>query len=190
MGLGDRTLTVTAAEMGGMDGRFLNTAWMSMFFEPLNATGRDWMKIQAFWSDPALRGIHETEEITEAESIIERLRAHLGEVTMVATSKEMTTDQYGWLDGAGRVWVRNSLIARFIDQGLKRPAGYSSALSKLLRTAGHMPAPSKKMRVGKSSHLVWVWGFNRKFAWGEAVPTPAPLSVLDGVEAAHRRGGE
>lgn len=186
--LGNQALTMTAQEMAARDPRALNTAWMSMFYEPLNATAKDWRRIQAIWTDPELRTIHDREEITEVESIIERLRADLEGITLVATLKELVGDNVGWCDeSCNRVWVRNTRISRFIDQDLKRPLGYASLLSKHLRTAGHMPTTSKRMRAGPSSVIVGVWGFTREFAWSTATPTPPPLTVADAFEARARR---
>lgn len=112
--LDDQTLELTAAQMAGQDARILNVAWMSLFFEPLNASKRDWLRIQKFWTDPELRVIQETEVTTEAEAVIERLRADLEGVTLVATRRELVGDTVGLLDKEmGRVWVGNSRISLF-----------------------------------------------------------------------------
>lgn len=186
--LGDRVLTATPAQMGGKDGGFLNSAWKGMFYKSLDLSRKDWMQIRARWEDPDLMKIHEIEESTETEITIERLRENLRQVDLVPTAAELIGERCGWMDeGTSRVWILNVRIARFIEDELKKPPGYTSVLSKMLRAAGAMPDPSKKMRgIGLSSGPVRVWGFDRGFAWEGREVRSTPLSMSDAIPTSGR----
>jgi hypothetical protein len=187
--LGDRDLTVPIKDMARTDPAFINTAWLNLFpTEPLNANRREWLQIQAAWTDPAVVEVRETEEASEDEIIIERLRAHLEGVTLVTSAAALTADTMAWHEeAAGLVWVMSTRIARFIEDDLKRPPAWSPVLSRILRAnKGPMPRPSKTIRAGGFDNPIRCWPFRRDFAKFKA---PAPvLDVRDAAEAG--RDGE
>lgn len=187
--LGDRDLAVGIKDMARTDPAFINTAWLNLFpTEPLNATRREWLQVQAAWTDPAVVEVRETEEASEDEIIIERLRAHLEGVTLVTAAAALTADTLAWHEeGAGLVWVMGTRIARFIEEDLKKPATWSPVLSRILRAeGGPMPRPSKTIRAGGFENPVRCWPFRFDFTrW--KMPAGG-LQVRDAAEA--RRGEE
>jgi hypothetical protein len=182
--LGTRDLRVPIKDMARTDPAFINTAWLNLFpTEPLNATRREWLQIQAAWTDPAVVEIRETEEASEDEIIIERLRAYLEKLTLVTSADAFTADTLAWHDErAGWVWVMGTAIARFIEDDLKRLSSWSSALSVRLReNNGPMPRTSMTIRVGGFKTPIRCWPFRRDFA---TFKTNVPvLDVRDVVEA-------
>lgn len=183
--LGNRDLTVPIKDMARTDPAFINTAWLNMFpTEPLNATRREWLQIQAAWTDPAVVEIRETEEASEDEIIIERLRGFVEGLTLVTSAADLTADTpRAWHEeGAGLIWVMGTRIARFIEDDLKRPPSWSPVLSRILRANnGPMPRPSKTIRTGEFGKPIRCWPFRRDFAVFK-VNVPV-LDVRDAAEA-------
>lgn len=182
--LGDRDLTVPIKDMARTNADFINTAWLNLFpTEPLNANRREWLQIQAAWTDPAVVEVRETEEASEDEIVIERLRAHFEGLTLVTSAAALTGDTLAWHDeNAGLVWVLGTRIARFIEEDLKKPATWSPVLSRILRAAGGpMPRPSKTIRAGGFENPVRCWPFKRTFARFR-VPAGG-MQVRDAAEA-------
>lgn len=182
--LGTRDLTVPIKDMARTDPSFINTAWLNLFpTEPLNATRREWLQIQAAWTDPAAVEVRETEEASEDEIIIERLRAYLETLTLVISPDALTADTLAWHEeGSGLVWVMSTGIARFIEDDLKRPPSWSPVLSRILRANnGPMPRVSKTIRAGGFKNPIRCWPFRRDFVQSK---TPAPvMDVRDAAEA-------
>lgn len=162
-----RTLTITAAQMARIEPGFINTAVLNAFpLDPLDASKNDWKAIKDYWLSPDVAEVREAEEATEAEAVIDRLRTFLEPLVIVDQAALMIGDHLAWYEEVeDRVWVLNSRIIKFIVEDLKRPDTYSVTLSKILRTSGEMPAPSKKRRgIGKFPGPVRVWGFRPGFA--------------------------
>jgi hypothetical protein len=183
--LGNRDLTVPIKDMARTDPAFINTAWLNLFpTEPLNATRREWLQIQAAWTDPAVVEVHETEEASEDEIVIERFRDFLEGLTLVTSVTDLTpgTPRAWYDEGAGWVWVMSTRIARFIEDDLKRPPDWSPVLSRILRANnGPMPRTSTTIRAGEPKKPIRCWPFRRDFA---TFKTNVPvLDVRDVVEA-------
>lgn len=139
---------VTSEQMGGLESRFLNTLWMSAFYEPLNATRTDWQRIQAYWTDPAIKTVHEIEELTAAEAVIDRLVEDLDKVELVTDAASMTGPEYAWFDESKNIiWVHGRRIGRFLED-LKRPGWTDGKLSTALMQAGYTWARTGKPRIG------------------------------------------
>lgn len=162
-----RTLTITAAQMARVESGFINAAVLNAFpLDPLDASKGDWKAIKDYWLSPDVAEVRDREETSEAEIVIERLRAHCEGLTLVASPEALTADTLAWNDEAkGLVWVTGTRIARFIEEELKKPPEFSAALSKILRAeGGPMPRPTKPIRIGPSSKLVRCWGLKEEFA--------------------------
>lgn len=170
-----RTLTISSAQMSRNDPGHINEAMLNAFpLSPLDASRDDWKKIKEYWLSPDVAEIREVEEATESEFVIDRLRMYLELVPIFDDSSQVIGDHLAWFDrDRDLVWFQNTRIGRFITEELKKPSTYSSVLSKILRTARVMPAPSTKRRgIGKHSKAVRCWGF-----------VPSFLGVKDIVEA-------
>ncbi len=174
-----RTLTITAAQMARVDPGFINAAVLNAFpLDPLDAGRNDWLAIKNYWLSPDVAEVRDLEEASEAEATIDRLRANLAPITIVDKAEEMIGDHRAWYDEkGGRVWVLNTRITKFVEEELKKPPGYTSALSKMLRAAGEMPKPSTKIRgIGNFPGPVRCWGFLPTFAAFKH-RTGAPLTL-------------
>ena len=184
--LGDLELRTTPAQMGGMNPGFLNSAWAAMFYEPLDATKGDWIKIRTFWMDPDLMKIDETEESTEAEDVIDRLRLELESVSLVESPDLVNDDNAAWKDpGTKEVWVPARRITRFLDETAKKP-GWSSTLSKEVRAAGWMKSATRTKKMGNPPRETRCWVFVEEFTTFRDTRNP-PANVSEYVE---NTGGE
>jgi hypothetical protein len=162
--LGDRELRATPAQMGGRDPRFLNSAWTAMFYEPLDATPKDWLQIRARWMDRDVMKIDETEESTEAEDVIDRLRLELETVSLVDSPDQVISENHAWKDPITKeVWVPARMISNFLENTAKKP-GWSSRLSKEIRAAGGMKTATRTKKMGKPPRDMRCWVFDGGFA--------------------------
>lgn len=184
-----RTFPVSSAQMGGTSCGWLNTWWVSAFFEPLGASRADWQRIQVYWTDPAVRTVHEVETVTENEEIIERLRQDLEGLLLVSDPRDLVDDDRGWFEeAAGRVWIRSTRIATFVEK-LKRPSLTARTLSRICRDAGALTGPSESRRnIGNATGTRRVWPFDRAFAWSGTTAVPAPVSIPILLESMARPG--
>lgn len=159
-----RNLSITAQQMARTDPAFINAAWLNLFpTDPLNATRREWLMIQAAWTDPADVEVRETEEATEAETVIDRLVEDLERVTLVTSAESMTGPEFAWHDESkGVVWVHGRRIARFLED-LKRPGWNDGKLSAALQQAGYTFGKTKLQRIGieakKGGKQIRCWPF-------------------------------
>lgn len=159
-----RGLSITAQQMARTDPAFINAAWLNLFpTDPLNATRREWLMIQAAWTDPADVEVRETEEATEAETVIDRLVEDLERVTLVTSAESMTGPEFAWHDESkGVVWVHGRRIARFLED-LKRPGWNDGKLSAALQQAGYTFGKTKLQRIGleakKGGKQIRCWPF-------------------------------
>lgn len=161
-----RTLTITAAQMARVEPGFINAAVLNAFpLDPLDASKSDWKAIKDYWLSPDVAEVRDREETTAAEIVIERLRLHCEGLTLVASPDALTADTSAWNDESDRlVWIPGTWIARFVVDELKKPAEWTSELSKILRGAGQMLRPTKTIRTGPASKQVRCWGLKEDFA--------------------------
>ena len=184
--IGGRDLSITAQQMARTDPAFINAAWLNLFpTDPLNATRREWLMIQAAWTDPAAVEVREVEEATEAETVIDRLAEYLAPVQLVTSAEHMTGPEFAWHDESkGVVWVHGRKIARFLDEELKRPGWNDGKLSATLQQAGYTFGKTGKPRIGldagkgKAGKQVRCWPFKPGLI-GFLPVTPEPLEVSD-----------
>lgn len=144
-----RNLTITAQQMARIDPAVINAAWLNLFpTDPLNATRREWLQIQQAWTDPATVEVRKVEEVTEAETVIDRLVEDLERVCLVPDASSMTGPEFAWHDDRnGVVWVHTRRIARFLEE-LKRPGWNDGKLSAALQTADYTLENTRPIRIG------------------------------------------
>ena len=173
-----RNLTVPVKEMARTDPGFINAAWLNLFpTKPLDATRKDWIQIREFWMSDDLAVIREVETLTEAEIVIDRLRAELESVSLVESPDLVNDDNRAWKDpGTGEVWVPARRITRFLDETVKKP-GWSSMLSKEVRAAGGMKTATRTKKMGNPPLETRCWVFDGGFAvFRDARDEPIPVS--------------